>query len=81
MKAHTDQVNLHSLLNAEADHYASKAQVVVNSLHLALIPTFFMDNYTFYQPKDGWIELNIRRFIEFFVAQSTSLKLQNGHHY
>ena len=80
-KAHTDQVDLHSLLNAEADHYASKAQVVVNSLHPAPIPTFFMDNYTFYRPKDGWIKLNIWTFIEFFVARSTSLKLQNGHHY
>jgi hypothetical protein len=47
-KAHTDQVDLHSLLNVEADHYTSKAQVVVNSLHLVPIPTFFMDNYTFY---------------------------------
>jgi Reverse transcriptase (RNA-dependent DNA polymerase) len=80
-KAHTDQVNLPSLLNAEADHYASKAQEVVNSLHTAPIPTFFMDDYTFYRPKDGWIESNIRTFIEFYIAQSSSLELQNGHHY
>src|SRR6202050_3377765 len=81
MKAHTDQVNLPSLLNAKADHYASKAQEVVNSLHPAPTPTFFMDNYTFYRPKDGWIESNIRTFVDFCVVQSTSLKLQNGRHY
>ena len=47
-KAHTNQVNLSSLLNKEADHYASKSQNVVNCLHPAPIPTFFMDNFTFY---------------------------------
>jgi hypothetical protein len=80
-KAHTNQVNLPALLNAEADHYASKAQTVVNSLHPAPVPTFFMDNFTFYRPKDGWIESNIRSFIEFFITQSMSLELENGRHY
>ena len=80
-KAHTDQVDLSSLLNAEADYYASKSQNIVNSLHPAPIPTFFMDKFTFYCPKDGWIESNIRSFIEHFVTQDTLLELQNGNRY
>jgi hypothetical protein len=80
-KAHTNQVNLPSLLNAEADHYTLKAQTVASSLHPAPIPTFFMDEFTFYRPKDGWIESNIRSFIDHFVTQSTSFELQNGYHY
>jgi len=75
-KAHTDQVNLSSLLNAEADHYASKSQHITNSLHPAPIPTFFMDKFTFYRPKDGWIESNIRSFIEHYVTHDTLLEIQ-----
>jgi hypothetical protein len=68
MKAHTDQVNLSSLLNNEADHYASRSQKLVNSLHQAPVPTFFMDNFTFYRHQDGWIESNIRTFVDHYVA-------------
>src|SRR6202050_3478370 len=62
-KAHMDQVNLSSLLNNEVDHYASKSQKLVNSLHQAPVPTFFMDNFTFYRHQDGWIESNICTFV------------------
>jgi hypothetical protein len=80
-KAHTNQVNLSSLLNNEADHYASKSQNFVNSLHPAPIPTFFMDKFTFYHPHDGWIESNIRTFIDHFVVQASSLEILKKHRY
>jgi hypothetical protein len=80
-KAHTNQVNLSSLLNKEADHYASKSQNVVNCLHPAPIPTFFMDNFTFYRPHDGWIESNIRTFVDHFVIQASSLEILKKHRY
>jgi hypothetical protein len=74
-KAHTHQVNLPSLLNAEADHYASKSQKVINSLHPALIPMFLMDKYTFFRTKDGWIKSNICSFIDHFITRTKSLAL------
>src|SRR6202050_4567963 len=80
-KAHPNQVNLSLLLNDEADHYASISQKCMNSLHLAPIPTFFMDNFTFYQPLDGWIELNIRTLVEHSITHSVLLELQKKHCY
>ena len=80
-KAHTNQVNLSSLLNNEADHYASKSQNFVNSLHPAPIPTFFMDKFTFYWPHNGWIESNICTFIDHFIIQASSLEILKKHHY
>jgi hypothetical protein len=74
-------VNFLSLINAEADYYASKSQSIVNSLHPAPVPTFFMDKFTFYRPKDGWIESNIRSFIEHFVIQDTLIELQKRNCY
>jgi hypothetical protein len=47
-KGHSDEVTLASLLNYEADYYASKSQRVANSMHPAPHPTFYMDEYTFY---------------------------------
>ena len=68
MKAHTNQVNLPSLLNDEADYYTSKSQNVTNSLHPAPIPTFFMDRFTYFQPHNGWIESNICTFVDHFLV-------------
>ena len=39
-KGHANEVTLASLLNYEADYYASKSRKVANSMHLAPIPTF-----------------------------------------
>jgi len=52
-KGHSDEVTLASLLNSEADHYPSRLQKVLNSVHPAPIPTFYMDEFTFYHPIDG----------------------------
>jgi hypothetical protein len=37
MKGHSDEMSLASLLNCEADYYASRAQKVVDSVHPAPI--------------------------------------------
>jgi hypothetical protein len=80
-KGHSTEVTLASLLNGEADHYASKSQSFTNSVHPAPIPTFFMDEYTFYRPIDGWIESHIRTFLEHFLTKITSDELAVGHRY
>ena len=72
---------LASLLNYEADYYASKSQKVANSVHPAPIPTFYMDEYTFYRQIDGWIESSIRIFMDYFLTKATSEELAIGHRY
>jgi Reverse transcriptase (RNA-dependent DNA polymerase) len=74
-KAHTDDISLPAILNSEADHYASSAQKAISSIPLAPIPTFFMNQYTFHRQTDGWIESNIRYFIDHFSAKATAERL------
>ena len=73
-KGHSDEVTLASLLNYEADpdHYASKSQKAANRLHPAPLPTFYMDEHTFYRLIDGWIESHIRTFIDYFLTKAAS---------
>lgn len=71
-KAHTTDTSLPASLNREADHYASAAQKTPSSFPIAPIPTFFMDPYTFHRDSDGWIESNVRNFIDHFVAKATA---------
>jgi len=40
-----------------------------------------MDKFTFYRPHDGWIESNIRTFIDHFVVQASSLEILKKHRY
>ena len=80
-KGHSKEVTLASQLNSEADYYASRLQNVASSVHPAPNPTFYMDEYTFYRPVDGWIESNIRTFMEHFLFKSTSDELATGHRY
>ncbi|KAJ7659767.1 hypothetical protein DFH06DRAFT_904286, partial [Mycena polygramma] len=56
------------------DHYASSAQHVTDDIFAAPIPTFFMDDFTFYTPLDGWNESNIRSFYDMSTTRSTSTK-------
>ena len=74
-KAHTDDASLPASLNREADHYASSAQKIISSIPIAPIPTFFMDPYTFHRKSDGWIESNLRHFVDHFSANETANKL------
>src|ERR1700720_4558060 len=79
MKGHSDEVTLASLLNDEADYYASKSQKAANSLHPAPLPTFYMDEYTFYRPIEGWIKSHIRTFIDYLLTKATAKELAIGH--
>ncbi|KAJ6605180.1 hypothetical protein DFH09DRAFT_1422040 [Mycena vulgaris] len=63
-KGHTDELTIPSLMNYEADYYASAAQKLSKSIPEAPIPTFYMDDYTFYSRRDGWIESKIRHLID-----------------
>jgi hypothetical protein len=71
-KAHTNDITIPASLNREADHLASTSQKYSTSIPIAPIPTFFMDAYTFHRQSDGWIESNIRYFVDIFVAKSTA---------
>ncbi|KAJ7694633.1 hypothetical protein B0H17DRAFT_931520 [Mycena rosella] len=78
-KGHTDELTLPALMNYEADHYASASQRYIDSVPTAPIPTFFMDDYTFYSKCDGWIESNIRHLIDIMIAQKESEDLALRH--
>ncbi|KAJ7826737.1 hypothetical protein B0H13DRAFT_1452927, partial [Mycena leptocephala] len=78
-RAHTDELSTPSCINYEADHYASSAQHTINTVFTAPIPTFFMDDYTFFSSIDGWIESNIRSFIDKSSTRSLSQRIGAGH--
>ena len=71
-KAHTDAISIPALLNREADHLASSSQKFASTIPIAPIPTFFMNPYTFHREPDGWIESNIRYFVDHFLAKMTA---------
>ncbi|KAJ7477766.1 hypothetical protein B0H11DRAFT_2424813, partial [Mycena galericulata] len=76
---HSEEVSIPARLNFEADHYASSAQRRLHDVPTAPIPTFFMDEFTFYTPDDGWIESSIRTFVEKALILSASKKASAGH--
>jgi hypothetical protein len=80
-KSHTNIMNLASLLNNEADHYASKAQGATHLIPAAPIPTFCMDDFTFYRDSDGWVESNICVFTDYFMVRQTVVSLSHSHHH
>lgn len=74
-KAHTTDTTINATLNREADHYASSAQKFIPSIPIAPVPTFFMDRYTFHREPDGWIESNLRYYVDHFSAKATANRL------
>ena len=71
-KAHTSDKTFPAVLNCEADFLTSSSQKHISTIPLAPIPTFFMDPFTFYRQQDGWVESNIRYFVDHFSAKSTA---------
>jgi hypothetical protein len=59
----------------------SKAQNATHVIPIAPIPTFLMDDFTFYSDDDGWIETNIRVFVDYFLAKQTARTLSMAYHY
>ncbi|KAF8218493.1 hypothetical protein L208DRAFT_1350804, partial [Tricholoma matsutake] len=78
-KGHSAESTVPSLLNASADHYTSKSQLICPHLHHAPLPTFFMDRFTFFTPADGWIESNIRTLTDRLLSAQTSCELELKH--
>ncbi|KAJ7166150.1 hypothetical protein C8R46DRAFT_900122 [Mycena filopes] len=78
-RAHTDDVSLPSLLNFEADHYASSAQHVIDDVFTSPTPTFFMDDFSFHTHIDGWIESNICSFFDKTSARAASITAGIAH--
>jgi hypothetical protein len=78
-RSHTDELSLPSRINCEADHFASSAQRAIQTVFTAPIPTFSMDDYTFHSHADGWIESNIRYFIDKSTTRSISQHVGAGH--
>ena len=78
-KGHSEELSSQSVLNSEADYYATKEQTIANSLPLATTPTFFMDEYAFHRSLDRWIETNIRSYIEITKTEYTAQWISLGH--
>ncbi|KAJ7328893.1 hypothetical protein DFH08DRAFT_709284 [Mycena albidolilacea] len=76
---HSDKVSLPAHLNYEADHYASPAQCQPCEILSTPIPTFFMDEDTFYSHDDSWIESNIMTYLHKSRSLSTSRALTSGY--
>jgi hypothetical protein len=65
-------------MNDEADFYASSSQKLIHLIPEAPIPTFHMNEYTFFRETDGWIESNITTFVDVVMAHETALTLGMG---
>ncbi|KAJ7138983.1 hypothetical protein C8R44DRAFT_867155 [Mycena epipterygia] len=69
---HSNEVSIPARMNFEADHYASSAQHHIHNVFSAPIPTFLMDDFTFHTLDDGWIESNIRNYVDKHLIVMTS---------
>ncbi|KAK0215463.1 hypothetical protein IW262DRAFT_1277673, partial [Armillaria fumosa] len=78
---HSHEKTIPAILNSEADHYASWAQKHSGQLPVAPIPTFFMDDYTFWMPADGWIESEIKLFVNSSLVKAKVQELGIGCHH
>ncbi|KZV78477.1 hypothetical protein EXIGLDRAFT_590403, partial [Exidia glandulosa HHB12029] len=76
---HSDAVDLPAALNGFADHYATQAQVQRDRLPAAPVPSFAMDDYTFWTAPDGWVESSMRDFYSHHRARQQGLSLAVGH--
>jgi len=81
MPAHTDEDTLEAQMNHNANFYVSLSHDVKHLIPQSPIPTFHMNNYTFHQDGDGWIESNIGDFTDVSLAHETSTKLRFGNKY
>ena len=78
---HTDEETVEATMNRDADFYASSSHEIEHLIPQSPIPTFHMNEYTFYRNGDGWIESNIGEFINVLLARETSTSLGIGNKY
>ncbi|KAJ6488424.1 hypothetical protein DFH09DRAFT_948350 [Mycena vulgaris] len=76
---HSTEVSVPARFNFEADHYASSGQHHLRDIFTAPIPTFHMDDYTFHTRDDGWIESNIRTYVEKSQIIDAMKRVSAGH--
>ena len=79
--AHTDEETVEAKMNRDADFYASSSHDIEHMVPQSPVPTFHMNEYTFYQEGDGWIESNIGEFINVSMACEVSTNLGIGNRY
>ncbi|KAJ7936521.1 hypothetical protein B0H13DRAFT_1554079, partial [Mycena leptocephala] len=77
---HSTEVSIPARMNFEADHYASSAQKHIDDVPTAPIPTFFMDEYTFFTLDDGWIESNTRNYVAKSQIRHASTAAADSNH-
>ncbi|KAK0219084.1 hypothetical protein IW262DRAFT_1462703 [Armillaria fumosa] len=78
---HSHERTTPAVLNAEADHFALWAQKHTSQLPVAPVPTFFMDEFTFWTPDDGWIESEIKSFVNSSLVKAKVQELAIGRHH
>ena len=78
---HTDKDTMEAKMNHDANFYASSSHRVKHLIPQSPIPTFHMNEYTFYWDGDGWIESNIGEFIDVSLACEASISLGIGNKY
>ncbi|KAJ7693223.1 hypothetical protein B0H17DRAFT_902779, partial [Mycena rosella] len=76
---HSSDISIPARMNYEADHYASSAQCHIDDVFSASIPTFLMDEFTFHTAADGWIESNIRNYVNKSQILGASNRTAAGH--
>jgi hypothetical protein len=79
-KGHSNDDTIASKLNFGADHFAVVAQKHIPTLPSAPAPTFTMNDFTYYRESDGWIESNIRIFMDQLLSQKAASDLSLGRH-
>jgi len=77
---HSSSESLEARMNEEADYYASSSQQIADKLPIFPLPTFYMNEYTYFRDGDGFIESNISSFIDTYSAIFKAGELaQHGH--
>lgn len=76
---HSDDNTLETRMNDEADSLATSSQRIYKELPEAPPPTFYMNDFTFHNPTDGWVESNIPHYVDLKLIQQTLTSLNKGH--
>lgn len=76
---HSNVDSIEPKMNNEADFFASSSQKIVKNLPALPIPSFFMNDYTFFSKSDGWIESNIPYYIDTNMAIQKASSFAIGH--
>jgi hypothetical protein len=76
---HSDDDTLETRMNDEADFLATSSQKIYKVLPEVPPPTFYMNDYTFHNPTDGWIESNIPHYVDLQPTRQTIASLGHGH--